>query len=79
MTVLRGSRFLQPALLLNFVVQREQFRILKRLFASQNNQRLLGYRTTSELCFCALRYNPPPRASRNRQRAEVRHAEAPTT
>jgi HEAT repeat protein len=25
---------------------------------------------------CALRYNPPPRASRNRQRAEVRHTEA---
>ena len=31
--------------------------------------------TIPELPSWALRYNPPPRASRNRLRAEVRHAE----
>jgi hypothetical protein len=32
-----------------------EFRILTRLVAFQNNQRLLGYRPTSELRSCALR------------------------
>jgi hypothetical protein len=48
MTLFRGIKSLQPAPLLNGIVQWEQFRILKRLFAFQNNQRLLGFRTTSE-------------------------------
>jgi hypothetical protein len=58
---------------LNFFVQRRQFRILKRLFAFQNNQRLLGYRPTSELRSCTLRANPPMFASRCLQRAPGRH------
>jgi hypothetical protein len=37
MTVFRGVQFLQPAPLLNFIVPRGQFRILKRLLAFQNN------------------------------------------
>ena len=51
----------------------ELTRILKRFFEFQDNQRLPGYRTSSELRCCALRYNPPPHACRNCQRAPVRH------
>jgi hypothetical protein len=39
-------------------------------------QCLLGYRSTSDLHFCALRSKAPARASGGRQRAEVRHTEA---
>ena len=41
-TAFRGMTSFQPAPLLNLVVPRGQFRILKRLVAFQNNQRLLG-------------------------------------
>jgi hypothetical protein len=54
---------------------RGQFRILKRRVAFQNNQRLLGYCTTSGLDSCSPRCNRPPRANPNPERAEVRHAE----
>src|SRR5947209_16696116 len=37
-TAFRGLTSLQPAPLLNFIVQQGQFRILKRLIAFQNNQ-----------------------------------------
>src|SRR5262249_5281423 len=47
--------------------------VLKRLVASQNNQRLLGYRPTSALHSCSPRCNRPPRANPNPERAEVRH------
>jgi hypothetical protein len=42
------SMFHQSPRQRNGVVQRRQFRILTRLFAFQNNQRLLGYRPTSD-------------------------------
>jgi hypothetical protein len=45
-------------------------------FASRNNQRLLGYRTTSELHSCSPRCNRPPRANPNPERAEDRHTDA---
>ena len=63
---------LQPARQVNGVVQRGQLRILTRLFAFQNDQRLLGYRPTSALRSCALRPSRPKDATQSVQPAEVR-------
>src|SRR5262249_3831505 len=76
--VLRFSRFPRPRQV-NWPLQREQFRILRRLFAFQNNQHLLGYRTTSELRSCASVHSActKPKSPAPGGPTHVRHTEAP--
>lgn len=50
-------------------------RVLKRILAFQNNQRLFGYRPTPELLSCALRPCRPKGARQSPQRAEDRTTE----